>query len=218
MAREIPLTRGLVAIVDDADFDWLNGWNWAVAGHQLVAGRCENRVTIYMHRVILNAQPGQLVDHVNGDPRDNRRANLRICTFAENSRNARRQTGSRCRYKGVAPSGPRWTARITVDGKQVRLGGYATDEQAARAYDEAARRHHGEFACVNFPKSGERAADEGLTHCVRSDAVNTISHGCPPQPVRVRATLTSPLSVSQRAARTDPTVGAGQPLSSAAHG
>lgn len=113
--------------------------------------------TMKMHRLVLGAAVGERVDHVNGDGLDNRRANLRLATAAQNQRNSGSRAGS-SRFKGVywhvGPGGrtPRWRAMIRIDGRRKSLGYFAFEEDAAHAYDEAALEHHGEFAQLNFPE------------------------------------------------------------------
>src|SRR5262249_32638796 len=121
---------------------------------------------IQMHRMILDAPPGTLVDHWNGDGLDNRRCNLRFATYPQQQRNHPRhhRPGQRppSRFKAVrrpahSKENP-WRARIRVNGQQSHLGVFATEEEAARAYDRAARHHFGEFARLNFPEPGETSA------------------------------------------------------------
>jgi hypothetical protein len=116
-----------------------------------------------LHRIIMQAPPGMLVDHINGDTFDNRRANLRICTSAENARNSRGKNGI-SGFKGVYPANSRWSAVINVDGRQIYLGVFASKEKAARAYDRAAIEHHGEFARFNFPDARQLLDDAGDRH------------------------------------------------------
>lgn len=107
-----------------------------------------------LHRLIMNANPGQLVDHINGDPLDNRLENLRICSHAENMRN-RKPNGGR-RWKGISRRGNGWRAHIKVNGRTICLGTYPTDVEAARAYDRAAIQYHGAFARLNFPQDAQQ--------------------------------------------------------------
>lgn len=106
-----------------------------------------------LHRVITSASPGQSVDHVNHDPSDNRRANLRVCTHAENMRNRRRPSTNKCGLKGVYERKDRRTrrfcAQIKLNGQRRNLGYYATAQEAHAAYCVAARELHGEFARFN---------------------------------------------------------------------
>ena len=159
--REIPLTQGKVAVVDDADYEWLSRYRWmasmARAGYwravRWVGTRAKHRA-VFMHREIIGAQPGQLVDHRNGDGLDNRRANLRACSSRQNQQN-RRGSWAASGYKGVHQlhrllSKP-WVAQIQVEGRSMHLGYFATPEEAAEAYDAAATTHFGDFAYLNFP-------------------------------------------------------------------
>lgn len=149
---QIPLTGGLVAIVDDEDAHLFDKYKWTArtdsGGRTYVLG-CVNGRTVGLHRVVMGMPTGKVIDHINRNPLDNRKANLRLCTTAENIRNGgRKGSFHQSRYKGVWREG-RWRAKITVDAKNIHLGRFDTELQAALAYDEAARRYHGEFACTN---------------------------------------------------------------------
>lgn len=109
-------------------------------------------------RVILDPPDHLLVDHVNGDPLDNRRRNLRIVTSAENRRNSAKRSGVSSRFKGVCWLGGHWVASITLAYKFEKIGSFTTETEAANAYDETARRYFGKFATLNFPGVGEQAA------------------------------------------------------------
>lgn len=169
-ARAIPLTRGLFAVVDEADFEWLSQWKWRAdnggpgpsdrrrRARPYYAIRSERvdgcRRTIKMHRVILECDRDQIVDHVNCDGLDNRRANLRVATKTENCRNSRPPLGAR--FKGVKArqllSGKvRWEARLRIAGREIYLGRHNSEVEAAAAYDRGARQNYGEFARLNFP-------------------------------------------------------------------
>lgn len=158
MAREITLSRGLVAIVDDVDFGrvaavgkWYanpSGRTFYARKNFWVGGQCRS---VRMHTFITG---WDFVDHRNGNGLDNRRANLRQATQAQNSMNRARRSDNTSGYKGVSPYGRRgrWSSTIHVGGKKRCLGIYASAADAARAYDAAARGHFGEFARLNFPK------------------------------------------------------------------
>ncbi len=152
----IPLSRGLFAVVDESDFEWLNQWKWcADAAGYAVRGIGKNGKTqiIKMHRLIMNTPFGMGTDHINGSVFDNRRCNLRICTFAENLRNRSvRKDKKSCKYKGVYKGSNNWQALIYTNGKLLHLGRYSTAKEAAIAYDKAALQYYKEFSRVNFPK------------------------------------------------------------------
>jgi len=152
--REIPLSRGKVALVDDADYARLSAVKWYFDG-RYAKRRC-GQTSVYMHREVLSLQPGQCVDHIDGDPLNNRLANLRSATPLENMRNRRANAGKA--QKGVTyeaahrPRSRPWRARIRVNGRYAYLGHFASDTQAAAAYDAAAMHHFGEFARTNYPR------------------------------------------------------------------
>lgn len=162
--RSIPLSQGAVALVDDCDYELLSTrtWfltkgksRWNYAGTNVPSKDRPHGSTLLMHRHLVNAAPGQFVDHINGDTLDNRRMNLRLCTNAENIRNMRIRGGS-SRFKGVYldKSSNDWRAQIMHNYKKQNLGNFKSEEDAARAYDAAALRLFGEFARLNFPAGG----------------------------------------------------------------
>jgi hypothetical protein len=155
---EIHMIHGHVALVDDEDVEWLNQNKWHVnsAGYPRRAWRKGGKSrTMTMHRAIMKPGAGLEVDHINGNKLDNRRANLRICTRMENARNMPpKRTRKHCPFKGVKrleglPSP--WGAFIRVNGVMLQLGWFKHPEEAALAYDLAAREHYGAFARCNCP-------------------------------------------------------------------
>lgn len=156
MTRKIPLTQGQHALVDDADYERVSQHKWHIkrysGGLAYATGRPNGgERKVLMHRFILNPPDGFEVDHINGDGLDNRRANLRVCSHAENQKNVKKPTTNTSGYKGVAWSKHhlRWKAEIRANGKRIHLGTFDTAEEAAAAYDTAAKQMHGEFARTN---------------------------------------------------------------------
>ena len=155
--KEIPLAHKKgVALVDDADFELVTMFKW----HMKSKGRAATNLpkisgkqpTLLMHRLIMDAKAGQQIDHINGDPLDNRRENLRFCTASQNKANTKRHSDCTSGYKGVTwqKSVDKWQAQIQVNGKKKYLGCFGTADDAAKAYDQAAIEHFGEFARPNF--------------------------------------------------------------------
>jgi hypothetical protein len=150
MFKEIILTRGKVAVVDDKDYDMLValGMRWCVSD-----GYAFNRALGRMHRFLLEAPAGVMVDHRNGDRLDNRRENLRLCTNSQNQANRKVVRGV-SNFKGVTwqkrtHGGGYWKAQIVVNGVIIGLGSHRTDLDAAIAYNAGATKYFGEFAHIN---------------------------------------------------------------------
>ena len=161
MTRRIPLTRGAFAVVDDEDYAALSEYNWYLT-HFGYAARAvwtgHRTAAVWLHREIVGARVGEDVDHADHDKLNNRRANLRICTRSQNQQNRLKSSlpGGRqpsSQYKGVSwfKSRKKWAAYIKQNGKRKHLGYFATEREAALAYDSAARQLFGEFAYLNFP-------------------------------------------------------------------
>lgn len=158
--REIPLTQGEVARVSERDYRGLSQFRWYAVwcsrSHIFYARRREGDHHIYMHRQILGAQGGQKVDHKDHVGTHNERENIRISTTGQNAANqVKRATNQSSRFKGVTwqSSRQRWYASIQAGGIKMNLGRYIIEEDAARAYDAAARKYFGAFACCNLEVS-----------------------------------------------------------------
>jgi hypothetical protein len=162
--REIPLTQGYVALVDDEDFEFLSQWKWrvlkAMDGRKIYARRSLARTTdgkrpqILMHTALMGTPDGLEVDHENGNGLDNQRHNLRVGTHQQNMRNRGPGPNTESGFKGVCRTthGGRWQVTINIEGKNQYLGCFTDATDAARVYDTYAREYHGEFAQLNFPE------------------------------------------------------------------
>ena len=160
--RKIRLTEGKCTIVDQKDFYRLNDFQWCVAGSKgkfyVFGGQRispEEIKLVRLHRLIINAPDGLLVDHRNTDSLDNRRTNLRLATRSQNCCN-RRKTKSKTssRFIGVYFDKRKdlWSACINFHRKRIWLGYFKNEIDAAKAYDKAALEYHKEFARLNFPE------------------------------------------------------------------
>jgi len=150
----IPLSRGLVALVDDEDLFLVAGKKWHVSSRGYACrheGRRPTREYVRMHRLILGTPNGVSVDHINGDRLDNRRANLRIATQFQNVGNMRLPSHNTSGFKGVSwdRANKKWRSVIHPLGRQLTLGRFDDSRDAARVYDEAAIKYFGPFARTN---------------------------------------------------------------------
>lgn len=168
MVASLPLGQGKITLVDDEDYERFKGYPWFLTRNGYVAGYVpyQGRFTlVYLHRLVLDAPPDWLVDHCNGDRLDNRRANLRLATAAQNAHHRQPLADSQTGLKGVGwhKARRKYHARIQYQGLRCHLGYFEDAETAALAYDEAARRLFGAFAVLNHP---QRAAPPGVARSV----------------------------------------------------
>jgi hypothetical protein len=146
------------ALVDDADYERLNQWKWTATDNNGTVYPQRNfrvgitRCPIRMHQDIMGIERDCMVDHKDGNGLNNTRDNLRKCTRSQNGMNRCINKNSFSGFKGVTRDNPanKWRARISVKGMQIFLGNYFCVIKAARAYDEAAVKYHGDFANTNF--------------------------------------------------------------------
>ncbi len=161
-------------VIDDEMYDMVCEHNWYIikSGNNLYAVRNRPRLDVnketQMHRMVINAKKGDVVDHKDRNSLNNTLSNLRICNYSQNNANKKSKKDSSSKYLGVEfRSIPRthfiksagkfktyytdrYIARISTNNKQVHVGAFKFEEDAARAYDEAAKKYHGEFANLNF--------------------------------------------------------------------
>lgn len=154
----IPLTQGKYAIVDTKDYDWLMQWKWrtnkikrgsyAAAWTPMVNGK---RKGLLMHRLVMRAGKGQMVDHRDGNGLNNYKGNLRFCNNSQNMQNQKVSTCSSklSQYKGVSRRQGKWDAYIKNHGKHIHLGRFVLEIDAARAYNEKAIELFDVFARLN---------------------------------------------------------------------
>jgi hypothetical protein len=158
--KKIPVDNGTYwTIVDDEDYEELSKYKWTQNGsknHRYVKRSCfvnKKRIQIYMHRQIMNTPKGMQTDHINHDTMDNRRSNLRVCTKSQNNWNISQTHGKISKYKGVGYRKCNkyrpWQTTIHLNNKPIYLGAYATEVEAARAYNDKAKELFGEFAYLN---------------------------------------------------------------------
>jgi hypothetical protein len=153
--KEIPLSKGLVALVDDCDFEWLNQWEWYASSGRLnsyyARRSLKEHKSVLMHREIMGVVLGQFVDHRDHNTLNNCRYNLRYCDLFQNAHNASIRKDSGSGFKGVGwhKNRHKWQAHINTGGKIIYLGIYDTPEEGADAYDKAALQYFGEFALTN---------------------------------------------------------------------
>ena len=160
--RKIRLTQGKFAIVDPDDYQRLSKHKWQYNPKQKHNGYaqrakqvCGKGKTVGMHREVIKVDYSMVVDHINGNGLDNRKANLRGATIMQNCWNRRTRRGSN-HFKGVTwgKEAKKWRVIVTCAGKQIQLGFFEDEIEAAKAHDLAAKKYHGEFAVLNFPAYG----------------------------------------------------------------
>ena len=153
--KEIKLTQGKVTLVDDEDYEYLNQWKWCIVKGNNNYNYAYNYKLGLMHRFILRTPQKLMTDHKDHDGLNNQRNNLRICTNGQNQMN--KKSCGKSKYLGVwyithKRKDKKYTyiiSMIVIEGKQIYLGQFKTEEDAALAYNEAAIKYHGEFANLN---------------------------------------------------------------------
>jgi len=152
--KQIPLTQGKFALVDDEDFDFLSQWKWTYhcAGYayrMIWYPEIKKQKSVLMHRLVTDCPPDMEVDHINHNRLDNTRGNLRVCTRKQNGANLRITSRNKSGFKGVSKNHRTgaWTARIRRNNKSCHIGDFKNIEDAVMAYRLTIALEHGEFAC-----------------------------------------------------------------------
>ncbi len=176
--RQIALNKGAFTIVDAADYDRLMKYRWRVSekGYAMRTQTDKGKASgVTMHRMLLDPPKGFMPDHINGDRLDNRRCNLRVVNALQNAQNRTKNRRSISKYKGVSwkVENNKWQARIRIEYSQHHLGLYDTEEDAAFAYNNAAKLHHGEYSRLNVLPEGYKPP--------KQDGKCPLCHQCLPE-------------------------------------
>jgi hypothetical protein len=156
--KELKLTKGYVAIVDDEDFEIVSQWHWSATKccDKVYARRTQRygnkKVQVYLHRYLMNihlCDKTVFCDHKDRDTMNNQKSNLRVCTAAENQRNKTKKRNGMHKYMGVSANHKRFSASLSLNGKRVYIGTYDTQEEAAIAYNKKKIEVHGDFVNLN---------------------------------------------------------------------
>lgn len=165
--RQIIVSKRVFATFDDEDYLLVAAYTWSAKPNKTttyaITTYCDEeksrRKYIFMHNLIMGSKG---IDHIDGNGLNNQRSNLRLATAAQNNANARKQTRSTSsKYKGVywQKKVSKWHVQITKDRKRIYLGLFLHEEDAAKAYDKAAKELFGEFAWLNFPPEEDRCPE-----------------------------------------------------------
>lgn len=157
----IKTTNNIEFFVDDEDFELVNSYKWRAVEHgrgfRVSRGNCHTRngnwhsKCALVHRFLLKAEKHQIIDHIDGNPLNNQRSNLRFCTFQQNLWNKPLRKDSKSGVIGVRRNkNNSFTVRIQISGKRLCLGTFNSIKEAASKYNEAATIHFGEFARLNL--------------------------------------------------------------------
>jgi hypothetical protein len=152
--KEIKLSQGYTALVDDEDYERVSMFMWSanVTPYTVYGQRFshDKKTSVMLHRFIMDAPKGKDVAHLDNNGLNCQRYNMRITTRKLNSAGSPRRKGNKTGYRGVFKDHNRWVASIRgLDGKKMAIGRFNTAEEAAKAYNDHAKAYHGEFAILN---------------------------------------------------------------------
>lgn len=145
-------------LIDKDDFDKINKYSWSMMGRGYIKSKIDGK-NIYLHRFIVDQyDPKIIVDHINKDPLDNRKKNLRTATLSENAFNRKKSANKSSEYKGVSfdKNKNKWQAYFKIDQVKYLIGYFDKEKIAAKNYDHYARKYYGDFAFTNFKLNGHR--------------------------------------------------------------
>lgn len=151
--KKVPLTNGGFATVSAIDYERVRKWKWCLCTSKgctyVMSSRNRNKKS--MHRFVMRARKGMIIDHINHNTLDNRRDNLRSCSISQSNMNRRGSIGSSSKFKGVHwyKCRQEWKSSIYVRGRHYFLGAFQNEDDAAIVYNVAAQLFHGEFAYIN---------------------------------------------------------------------
>lgn len=146
---EITSKGGFRFQIDDEDFEKFSQYKWSVMPAHGARRMIWSKIKGQFSRFIMGCPKGMVVDHINGDPMDNRKSNLRICSQADNCKNCKIHRNNKSGFKGVRTRENKFFAELNSNYVRYRSYGYDTKEEAAIAYNELAKKYHGEFANLN---------------------------------------------------------------------
>jgi len=151
--KKIKLTQGQYCLLDDIDFEWFNQWKWYAKKQGIkwkVARNITNKIgkqdTVLLHRILMNCPSGKEVDHIDGNPLNNQRKNLRLCTKKENRQNKGMSKNNKSGYKGVTLRRNVYEVYIRKNNKHLYIGSSKDKQEASRMYNKVAKEVFGEFA------------------------------------------------------------------------
>lgn len=150
--KKIYSSHNEIIKVSDEDYGRVSIFKWWEGGNRKYLRGYVDGKRIYLSRFIMNPENNEVVDHINGDIYDNRRDNLRVCSQSENTKNRSKNKNNTTGYKGVSLDKRygKYRAQIAINGKYTGIGYFTTGLEAAKRYDEYAKKYHGQFAKLNF--------------------------------------------------------------------